>query len=82
MAESARLDLVEGARWVRFAEVADLDSFELEYDVILDADGNLGVIQRAHDPRDARTLLDSYLLGDARLSAAAAAELEERARDL
>jgi len=47
--------------------------------VILDADGNLGVIERSRvDDRTARILLDTYLLGDVRQSAAAAAGLERR----
>jgi len=58
----------------------DLDRFEIDQDVILDADGNVGVIERSMvDDRVARILLDTYLLGDARQSAAAATELQRRA---
>ena len=45
-----------------------LDRFEINQDVILDADGNIGVIEcLTVDDRVARILLDTYLLGDARL---------------
>ncbi|MFV0405827.1 MAG: hypothetical protein ACK5LN_03225 [Propioniciclava sp.] len=80
--DAASLHLVPGSGWVTFVEVNDLDRFEYQRDVIVDADGNLGVVRRDHDPREARVLADCYLLGDARLSAAAAAELEGRARGL
>jgi len=83
MVDQARLGIVPGAGWVSFVETEDLDRLEFEHNVILDADGNLGVIERPQsDSRTARVLLDTYLLGDARLSAAAAAELERCARDL
>lgn len=78
---SADLGLVGGDGWMTFINTPDLDSFELEHDVILDADGNLGVVQRAAvDERRARLLLDTYLVGDARQSAAAATILETSAR--
>lgn len=81
--ESQGLGIVPGAGWVTFVEAEDLDRLELEHDVILDADGNLGVVQRPRpDTRTARVLIDAYLLGDARLSAAAATELQRRARGL
>ena len=66
-----------------FVQGDDLDQLELEHDVVLDADGNLGVIERAYfDGRAARVLLDTYLLGDERQSSAAASRLEVRARDV
>ncbi|MGB7964372.1 MAG: hypothetical protein WCF12_15630 [Propionicimonas sp.] len=81
--DQAGVGIVPGAGWVTFVETVDLDQLEFDYDVILDADGNLGVLQRPRsDPRVARVLLDSYLLGDARLSTAAATELERRAHGL
>ena len=62
-----------------FAYPNIFDRFELDHDVTLDADGNLGVVQRPSiDERTARILLDTYLFGDARQSAAAASALEER----
>jgi hypothetical protein len=62
-----------------FAYPNIFDRFELDHGVTLDADGNLGVVQRPGiDERTARILLDTYLLGDARQSAAAASALEER----
>jgi hypothetical protein len=62
-----------------FAYPNIFDRFELEYEVALDADGSLGIVQRPSiDERTARILLDTYLLGDARQSAAAASALEGR----
>lgn len=81
--EMAELGLVGGAGWLRFGRVADLDTFEIEADVRADANGNLGVVERgAQDDRLARTLIDAYLLGDVRVSTAAAGELERRAHAL
>ena len=66
-----------------FVETEDLGRLELAHDVTLDADGNLGVVERpVSDVRTARVLLDSYLLGDARMSAAAGTALEDRAHGL
>lgn len=81
--DPAPLGIVPGDGWVTFVAAPDLGRLELSHDVVLDADGNLGVVERPHpDARDARVLLDTYLLGDARLSAAAATELESRAHGL
>lgn len=60
---------------MRFAELADLDQFEAKQPVAADPDGDLVVIERSHDNRVARQLVDTYVLGDARESAAAAAKL-------
>lgn len=80
-ADAESLGLVEGESWMTFLAVDDLDRFELDNDVVLDPDGNLGVVERATaDERSARVLLDHYLLGDVRQSSAAAQELEHRAR--
>ena len=77
--DAARLGIVPGEGWLAFIQTDNLDRSELEHDVTLDADGNLGVVQRPSiDERTARILLDTYLLGDARQSAAAASALEER----
>ena len=79
-ANTGELGIVSGQGWLTFLQTDDLDRFEIDHDVILDADGNLGVIERSTvDDRTARILLDTYLLGDVRQSAAAAAELERRA---
>ena len=81
--DQTALGIVAGGGWVTFIETGDLGVLESEHDVILDADGNLGVLERPRsDLRSARVLLDTYLLGDARLSAAAATELEGRGRGL
>ncbi len=79
-ADTGELGIVQGQGWLTFLQTDDLDRFEIDQDVILDADGNIGVVERLKvDDRTARILLDTYLLGDARQSAAAAAELERRA---
>jgi len=79
-ANPGELGIVPGEGWLTFMQTDDLDRFEIDQDVILDADGNVGVIERfTVDDRVARILLDTYLLGDARQSAAAAAELQRRA---
>lgn len=77
--DASQLGIVPGEGWLTFAQTEDLDRYELEHDVTLDPDGNLGVVERlCVDERPARILIDTYLLGDARQSAAAAAELESR----
>jgi len=77
--DAAQLGIVPGEGWLTFVQTDDLDRYELEHDVTLDADGNLGVVERlCVDERPARILLDTYLLGDARQSAAAASALEDR----
>ena len=79
-ADPGELGIVVGQGWLTFVQTDDLNLFELGQDVILDADGNVGVIERSRvDDRVARILLDTYLLGDARQSAAAAEELQRRA---
>lgn len=74
-ADLQALGLIPGASWVRFADTPDLDVFEANQPVIADPDGDLIVIERPHDPRRPRILIDTYVLGDARESAAAAHEL-------
>lgn len=77
----AELGIVGPGGWMTFARVANLDEFELDADVRRDGNGDLGAVERsAEDGRMARALLDAYLVGDARVSAAAARELEVRAR--
>jgi len=81
-ADTELLGIVAGEDWLTFVQTADLDEWELAHDVVLDADGNLGITERdVVDERVSRILLDTYLLGDARQSAAAAGELERRARN-
>jgi len=74
------LGIVAGDVGIHFARVDDLDSLELHNDVRLDAYGNLCVVERRADDRTARILLDTYLLGGSRESAAAAAALERACR--
>lgn len=63
-----------GESHLAFITTPSLDTFELDNDVILDASGNLGVIER-DQTRPAQALLDTYLLAGSRDSAAAAATL-------
>lgn len=80
--DTSLLGIATGNSWVTFAQVEDLDRLELEHDAILDADGNLVLLQRPEvDNRVPRVLLDSYLLGDSRLSAAAGSQLERLCRE-
>lgn len=82
IADLSALGIVAGESWMRFAEVVDLDQFEASQPVAADPDGDLVVIERPHDNRGARWLVDTYVLGDARESAAAASELESVAHAL
>lgn len=70
------LGIVSGDTGIRYLRVDDLDDFETYNDVTLDAWGSICIVERADDNRAARILLDTYLLGSSRESAAAAAELE------
>lgn len=80
--DAGSIGLLPGDGWLTFIHVPGLGSFEIQHDLILDPDGNLGVLERQKaDDRVARVLLDTYLLGDARQSSGATAELERRARD-
>ncbi len=76
------LGIIPGDSWMHFAQVDSLDQFESAQPVIADPDGDLVVIERQRDDRWARQLIDVYVLGDARESAAAARNLEELARAL
>lgn len=77
------LGIVHTDPWMTFVETADLDQWEFEHAAALDPDGNVGVVERpVGDARLARSLLDCYLLGDARVSSAAAEQLLGRAREL
>lgn len=73
---------VGGSQRMTCGAVPDLDEFERQVLVAPDGDGNLGVVERRLDTRAARILLDTYLLGDSRESAAAAQALKERADGL
>ncbi len=76
------LGIIPGASWMHFAQVDSLDQFESTQPVIADPGGDLVVIERQRDDRWARQLIDVYVLGDARESAAAARNIEELARAL
>lgn len=46
-ANPEELGIVTGQGWLTFMQTSDLDRFEIDQDVILDADGNVGVIERS-----------------------------------
>lgn len=73
------LGIIPGESWMHFAQVDSLERFESAQPVIADPDGDLVVIERQLDDRWARQLIDVYVLGDARESAAAARNIEELA---
>ena len=82
-ADLHQLGIVGKGSWLRFGRVVDLDEFEYATDVCVDANGKVGVVERpVRDDRIARTLIDTYLLGDARVSAAADQAIEQCARAL
>lgn len=73
-----RIDRVVGTPEREVVAVSSLDAFEARNLVVLDADGDLGVIERADGTGPIRRLLDVYLLGDARASGEAERELSRR----
>lgn len=77
-----RLGLVGADPYMKFYEVDSLDDFELDNEVSLDASGEVGVVERESQTGVTRVLLDTYLLGGARESSAAAAMLEAMLRDV
>lgn len=81
-ADLPALGILAGESWMRFAEVIDLDRFQNTQPVLADPDGDLVVIERPRDGRSACQLVDVYVLGDARESAAAAHRLEAVAHAL
>ena len=74
--------MVAGESWMRFGQVDDLGRFEATQPVLADPDGDLVVLERVRDDRWARQMVDTYVLGDSRESAAAARALEEADRAL
>lgn len=62
----------------RLFQVGDLRDFELRSPIVLDADGDLCVVERQEPVTIARRWLDTYLVGDARSSHIAAESLGER----
>ena len=80
--ELPRLGLVGVDPYVTFYEVDSLDEFELDNEVMLDASGELGVVEREPQSGATRALLDTYLLGSTRESSAAGAALEAMLRDV
>lgn len=69
---------VAGRAGRRLVQVPDLAEFELRSPVVLDADGDLLVVEREGGVTFARRLVDTYLVGDSRASQAAAEEIERR----
>lgn len=80
--DPSSLGMVSGESWMRFAQVDDLGHFEATQPVLADPDGDLVVVEREYDDRWARQMVDTYVLGDSRESAAAARALEAAAHAL
>lgn len=80
--DSLSLGMVAGDSWMRFAQADDLGRVEATQPVLAEPDGDLVVIERAADDGWARRMVDTYVLGDARESAAAARQLEAAAHAL
>jgi len=77
-ADAQQLGLAEEGGWMTFAEAENVADLEFDLGLLRDPSGNIGVIERAKTDGQARTLLDTYLLGDARESALARVALELR----
>lgn len=73
------LGIIEGGSMMTFLRVDDLDVFESTNAVVPDAYGDVGVVEREADNRQARRLIDTYMLGSERESAAAARLMLEAA---
>lgn len=76
------LGILDGPSPMVFVTVPDIDRFMHDQLPSIDANGSLGVVERQHDDRLARILLDTYLLGSSRESVAAADLLEEACHGL
>lgn len=75
-----QLGIAETGGWMTFAETSDRAELAYDLDLIEDADGNFGVVERPSAGGQARILLDTYLLGDARESMLAQHRLGEELR--
>ncbi len=80
--DHATMGLLGGRPAMTWLATASLDDFELNNDVVLDASGELVVLERGENDGRTRALLDVYLLGSTRESAAAAALIESAAHGL
>lgn len=74
-----QLGLLPGASGNLYGVVADLSAAEAEFGLILDGEGDVFLTERTGDDGAGEVLVDVFLFGDARESAAAAVELERRA---
>lgn len=77
-ANAHQLGLFEGTGWMTFAEVDNIADLEIDLGFLRDPSGNVGVVERARTDGESRTLLDTYLLGDARESSLAQHRLEAK----
>lgn len=80
--EFMTVGLTAGDTPVALFATRSLEDFELDNDVVLDASGELGIVERNEVGGRTRAMLDTYLLGGARESFAAGSRLEEIARAL
>lgn len=80
--DHATMGLVGDGSETTWLATASLDDFELNNDVVLDASGELVVLGRVENGGRTRALLDIYLLGSARESAAVAVLIESAAHGL
>lgn len=77
-ADAQQFGIAEEGGWMVFAEAVNVADLEFDLGLLKDPSGNLGLVERARSEGQARTLLDTYLLGDARESALAKGALELR----
>jgi hypothetical protein len=74
-----QLGLLPGGSANLYGVVGDLTAAEAEFGLILDGEGDIFLAERSGDDGAGATLVDLFLFGDVRESAAAAGELERRA---
>ncbi|MDR0417056.1 MAG: hypothetical protein LBH76_07045 [Propionibacteriaceae bacterium] len=78
---AGQLGLSPGDPGHLYGRAADLDAVESDFGLVLDDEGDITLADNTRTgASDTAVLLDLYLLGDARQSALAAAEIERRAR--
>jgi hypothetical protein len=77
--QAEQLGLLPGVSSNLYGVVRDLSAAEAELGLILDGEGDVFLVERSETGGTEEALVDLYLFGDARESAAAAAELERRA---
>ncbi len=74
--DAQQLGIAHTGGWMTFAETDDVSDLEFDLELIEDPSGNVGLVQRTATAGPTRTLLDTFLLGDARESLLARQMLE------